>query len=373
MIHLLRCGIYGDIPEELPEGMSFHKVYEYAMEHDVANIAFYAVEKLEHKPETQLYDTWKLRRDLALVRDMNQEFARQELIQAFTDRGILWKELQGTVLKKLYPRPEYRTMSDLDFIVEQSRLEDCGEILESLGYRCQQQGDFEIDGVRKPDLFVEIHTDYFSKSSQYYGLMDLSFSANDSTGTEGLTELYLYNILHTAKHYFASGCGIRRVLDMYYLDVYYRDQIDRENVNRILEKAELCSFAKELSSLGRCWFGNETRDEAIAIMEQYILEAGLHGTRENFISSKLSRIQNGKDFSFGSKVKYLLSRLFPGDAVMLRNYPSLRKYRILYPFCWVHRIVCMLFGKNREASLRDLKLVLESDRDQRLISERKRK
>ena len=37
---------------------------------------------------------------------------------------------------------------------------------------------------------------------------------------EGLSAedaFYAYNILHIAKHYHYGGCGIRRVLDVYYL------------------------------------------------------------------------------------------------------------------------------------------------------------
>ena len=98
LIHLLRCGIHGDSPRELPEGLSFETLFRYAMEHDVASLAFCAVEKLRGKPERELYDKWKLRRDLALARDMNQEFARQEILDAFQEQGIPYKELQGTVL-----------------------------------------------------------------------------------------------------------------------------------------------------------------------------------------------------------------------------------------------------------------------------------
>ena len=194
LIYLLRCAIHGQSPEDIPEGLSFGKVYEYAMDHDVANLAFYAVEKLKHKPDKELYDLWKLRQDLALVRDMNQSFAREEIADALSQRNIPVKELQGTVLKKLYPSSEYRTMSDLDFIVEKSRLEECAAILKELGYRLKKQGDYEIDGVRKPDIFVEIHTDYFSGISDYARVMGTPFAVSDPTDAQQATELYLYNL-----------------------------------------------------------------------------------------------------------------------------------------------------------------------------------
>ncbi len=363
MIHLLRCGIYGDIPEELPEGMSFHKVYEYAMEHDVANIAFYAVEKLEHKPDPELYDTWKLRKDLALVRDMNQEFARQEIVAEFESQGVLYKELQGTVLKKLYPRTEFRTMSDLDFIVEKKYLAQCGMILEKLGYRCSTQGDFEIDGIRRPDICVELHTDYFSPFTVYHDVMREPFSDRELMEEEKNTELYLYNILHTAKHYFSCGCGIRRVLDMYYLDQCYGHKIDSYYVRQVLTEAGLIGFAEELSYLARSWFGKADRCEDFSAMEQSIMGAGLHGKREVYINRRIRRMNKDEPITFGAKVKYLFSRVFPGAKTMKIKYPILRRVWILYPFCWIHRIVRMILGKNRKASVLDLRLVLQAGKE----------
>ncbi len=367
LIHLLRCAIHGETPEELPAGLSFGKVYQCAMEHDVANLAFYAVERLQNKPDAELYVKWERRRDLALVRDMNQEFARHEIVAEFEPRGILYKELQGTVLKKLYPRTEYRTMSDLDFIVEEAKLEECAGILERLGYSCSWKGKYEVNGIRRPDILVELHADYFSKDSRYYGTMELAFNGASPTETECISELYLYSVLHAAKHYFAGGCGIRRVLDMYYLDVNYRDKIDREYVSAVLEKAGACQFEEEFLALAAAWFGAGNESVDLTTMEQYVLDAGLHGKRENYISSKLRRIQKGSEYSFGSKIRYLFTRLFPGDRTMLRHYPVLRKWPILYPFCWNHRIFRMLLGRNRKGSVSDLKLVLNIKGDSRAI------
>ena len=360
LIHLIRCGIHGDIPEELPAGMSFQKVYDYAMAHDVANLAFYGVEKLKRKPEQPLYDTWKYRRDLALARDMNQEFAGEEIVQAFRAQGILFKELQGTVLKKLYPRPEYRTMSDLDYIVEKSSLEKCGEILGQLGYDYKQLGDFEIDGTRRPDIFIEIHTDYFSEFSEYCGAMGDPFSGIESTESDGLTELYLYNVIHTAKHYYSGGCGIRRVLDMYYLDLWYGGKIDREYVDSVLQEQNLGAFSRKLSDLGRQWFGEPRQGHDDPSMVNYILDAGVHGKRKNYIANSMEHMQGSKGASFGIRIRYLFTRLFPDFRTMTVKFPILRECPVLYPFCWIYRILRMIFGRHRKESLRDLKLVLQT-------------
>ena len=268
------------------------------------------------------------------------------------------------MLKKLYPRTEYRTMSDLDFIVEKSRLQECGEILSSLGYCCKAQGDYEIDGVRSPRICVELHTGYFTTDIDFYDTMGQPFGA-DETEQDRLNELYLYNVLHVAKHYFAGGCGIRRVLDMYFIEHNYGERICREYVDTLLERAGMLSFAQELVLLAQEWFGNSTKAECAGNLERYILGAGLHGNRENFINSRMRKIRDNRKISVGTKLKYLVSRLFPGDRVMLKYYPVLKKWRLLYPYFWIHRITRMILGKNRSTSVLDLRLVLRADRDDR--------
>ncbi len=361
LIHLLYCAIHDTTPDEKPEQLSFDRIYGYAMEHDVANLAFYAVERLQNQPDRDLCAKWGRRRDLALMRDMHQEFARNEIVAEFRSRGIPYKELQGTVLKKLYPRTEYRTMSDLDFIVEKKHLTQCGKILEDLGYRCSKQDDFEIDGIRKPDICVELHTDYFSPYTVYYDIMREPVFDREISEEEKDTELYLYNILHIAKHYFSGGCGIRRILDMYYIDRCYRDKIDSDHVRRVLSEAGMLQFAQEIIDLAHSWFGEAGRDDKHSAMEQMIVDAGLHGKRENYISRRIRRKDKDASLSASAKAKYLRSRIFPGAKVMEIKYPVLKRIKILYPFCWGHRIIRMILGRNRQASLLDLRLVLRAE------------
>ena len=40
LIHLVRCAVHGEAPQELPEGFDFQRVYECGEYHHIANIAF---------------------------------------------------------------------------------------------------------------------------------------------------------------------------------------------------------------------------------------------------------------------------------------------------------------------------------------------
>ena len=111
LIHLIRCGICDEQPGELPESFRFEQVYECGNYHHVANIVFDSIEKLMHKPEESLYQKWQACRDKAIIRDINQSYAAEEIRNSFSNADIRWLELQGTKMKSLYPKPEWRTMS----------------------------------------------------------------------------------------------------------------------------------------------------------------------------------------------------------------------------------------------------------------------
>ena len=330
LIHLVKAAIHNLQPQELPENFDFERVYQFGRHHQVANIAFYSVEKLEKKPQGELYAKWEACRNQAMILDINQRFAAEEIRGALqkADVGIL--EVQGTKIKPLYPQPNYRTMSDIDFIVEPEKLEQAREALEQIGYRCEVMGSVEIDAFRAPNIHVELHTDYFPEDSEYAKVMEKPFA-----GGEDANSFYVYNMLHIAKHYFWKGCGIRRVLDAYYLNRAYGDSLNGKYVKKIFAAAELEDFVDQLLDLANNWFGQVEGTPARTDMAIYILNSGLHGTARNRVENRLKTLSVGGRFY---KLKYIWRRIRGDKEMMYMTYPILKRHKILYPFCWLHRV-----------------------------------
>ena len=57
LVHLLKCGLTDATPQPLPQGFSLERVFYFGKEHEVANIAYLAVEKLENVEE-KLLNKW---------------------------------------------------------------------------------------------------------------------------------------------------------------------------------------------------------------------------------------------------------------------------------------------------------------------------
>ena len=355
LIHLVRCAIHDLQPRELPDGLSFERVYEWGVNHHVANIALYSVEKLANKPEAQLYSKWQRCWDQAVVREINQSHAAQELREALREGGVRWVEVQGTKLKPLYPQPDFRTMSDLDFIIDPENVPKIKEILEALGYEWEDVYDAEVNAHRFPNINVEMHTEYFLEDCEYRQVMAYPFTSVDEQGQCEINAFYLYNILHIAKHYFYSGCGIRRVLDAYYLNEAYGHILDGAYIQEVLERAKAARFAAEFCSLANAWFGKEEQELPRSKMATYILNSGLHGSGFNEQKNRLEKtIDTTVPFA---KLKYLFGR-FVGNGEDLRTrYPVLERHKILYPFCWLRRVLCALKPGQFRRIKREVKVV----------------
>lgn len=355
LIHLIKCAIHNEQPLEIPDPLWFETVYRCGIYHQVANIAFYSVKKLRVKPEEELDRKWEACCSNAVVRDFNQTYARDEIVRAFDTADIRYLEVQGTKIKLLYPQPEYRTMSDIDFIIDPGNIPKAALVLQQLGYECKDAEGDELDAFRAPNINIEVHTAYFIPSSQYHAVMRPPFSSVEQTGSYDINEFYIYNMLHIAKHYYLSGCGIRRVLDAYFLNQNYGEILNRSYINSVLAAANVQDFVRELSVLADAWFGNESPHLQRSDMARAILNAGLHGNKFSASAVRLKSIQD--EGGIHSKLKFFLMRLF-GTESMYARYPFLKRWWILYPVCWLHRVICFIFSKKKRSILKEINMII---------------
>lgn len=353
-----QVAIHNEQPQELPETFNFERVYECGGYHHVANIAFYNVEKLAKQPEKSLYAKWEACRDQAVIRDINQSYAAEEIRNGLQIEGIRALEVQGTKIKPLYPQPEYRTMSDIDFIIDLDNLSKARAVLESLGYECKDSYGVEVDAFRPPNINIEMHTQYFPESVDYHSIMRPPFASVEETGEYDISEFYIYNMLHIAKHYFGGGCGIRRVLDVYYLNRNYGQTIDQKYVRSVLETAKVADLAAELAELANEWFGEGKQSTLRSDTASYIVGSGLHGTIPNALINHVKRTYNSN--TRFAKLKYFLRRIIGTKEILYLTYPILEQHKILYPFCWLHRAFRALHPKTLKRLRREVTTVMNT-------------
>lgn len=231
-------------------------------------------------------------------------------------------------------------------------------MLESLGYECKDNHGVEVDAFRPPNINIEMHTEFFPESVDYHSIMRPPFASVEETGEYDISEFYIYNMLHFAKHYLCGGCGIRRVLDVYYLNKNYGQKIDREYVGSVLETAKVADLAAELSAIAKGWFGEGKLDVLRSETENYIIGAGLHGTSLNALTNHVKRTYNSN--TRFAKLKYFLRRIIGTKEILYLTYPILEQYKLLYPFCWLHRAFRALHPKTLKRLRREVSTVMNT-------------
>ncbi len=358
LIHLAASAVNGTKPKELPDGITFQQIFSLGVPHEIVNLVFYAIEKLENKPEEPLYTKWRELRDHAIVKDINQAAMAEEYRNMFRKANIPFYELQGTRIKPLYPSSDMRTMSDLDFIIDRQNIFKANEIFKATGYETEIIMDNEIQFSLPPNIFVEVHT-YFSpdgdRSADY--LKELIISGDEKKFE---TAFYLFSVLHTAKHYFARGCGIRRILDIYLLNRKYPEMLKDKFVRKSLKKSGMLSFADNAAALAEYWFGDlNEENKTIRDMGISIKTSSLHGVFDSNadISIKLREKYGVK----GARLKYIIRRIFPAEILMVQMFPVLGKHRWLLPFLWVYRWIRAIFTK-ADTIFDSLKKVLKENK-----------
>ncbi len=348
LIHLIFCAIHNSQPSEIPDNILFDRVFEAGKAHEVANIAFISVEKLHRKPNDELYKKWKLQYAFSMQRNINQISARDSIVDALSKHGIRSIELQGTVVKQLYPYAFLRNMSDIDFVIDKCNLLKAEKIMQDLGYKTKIHGDYDISAYANPKIAVELHSDFFDPNTEFYGQMTnpfekaklsedcVSYTADDS-------DIFLYNILHCIKHFRGKGAGIRRMLDIYYLNSNILKNLDKESIFDFLKSANCKQDYDNLSAIADEWFGENGSKCNLDDIKKAIYISGTHGNIDALMLNQYNRSKNKKLF----KLKKFLILIFPPKENIYSAYSFCASHRLPVFLCWIYRWCCVLFIKSK--------------------------
>ena len=111
---------------------------------------------------------------------------------------------------------------------------------------------------------------------------------------------------------------------------------------------ETSSMCKDLVDLAQVLFGSSGQlTEKHRSMISYLVGCGTYGRLENMVDNEIKR---------RGRAGYLMSQLFPSRSVLCYSYPILSKAPILFPFCWVARLVTKPFTSREKTKLKLKKL-----------------
>lgn len=367
LIHLLKCGLNGEKPNEKPENISFEDIFSLAKKHSVANLAYYAIERLDEQPSPPLAGEWREVRDKAVVKGITQLYERDKVIAALTGAGINICPLKGCLLKEMYPQQDMRVMSDLDILMEHEKAGLVEQILKSMGYSKKLEYELGHDVYyKKPVMNIEMHhvlVDHEEVSPElleyYRNDWEKLIADKDNPHLYYMTwnDYYIYFIAHLSKHYCSGGTGIRSIMDIHIFLKNHGSELNQNYLKQELEKMKLWELKENCEKLAEVWFGDGEANEALYEMSEYIVQSGTYGTMHGDVAFF---VEKGVRESGESRALYVLKRLFPSRKQMQRKYRILKKYSFFLPFCWILRIIICIVNTGKRTRL---KIELETTRN----------
>ena len=340
LVYLCGCTVNGDMPDaERVAKMDLAALYQTAERHMLAAVAAHALESAGlHDPAFTQAKAMAIRKMVIVDNEMTKVLERLEAA------GIWYMPLKGAVLKDMYPAYGIRQMSDRDILIDAERATDVKEIMEKLGFSTERFGEHFHDCYMKlPVSNFEMHrrlsdakegkriSGYYAEKKNHL-LKDNENAFGRHFSSE---DFYLYMVVHEYKHYTNDGTGLRSLLDTY---IYLKNvELDYEYVVTEAEKLGIAEFEKANRELAIHLFKGEQLTESERKMLERFAISGTYVKTELYAENLLA-LKGRRD--------YFLSRLTLPYPVMQGTYPVLKRFPVLYPLCWAHRLVHALIYKN---------------------------
>lgn len=295
-----------------------------------------------------------------------------QLYKMFLKNNIKVLVIKGLILRNMYQNPDYRISGDEDILIPKKDFEKTDQILFQYGFIREKienpKEQHEISYYHRNNGFhLELHLTLFPVESGAYGKLNEDFDhIFEKSVTENIqgTEIYtldqtqhmLYLFCHGLKHFLHSGFGIRQLCDMVLFAETYGDFIQWDELIEILRKEHMYVFVMNLLDIGEKYLGFSWEkagllkpDDVVRDSEELLedlLMAGVYGkSNEERNHSANITLQAARS---DRKNKGLIQSLFPGYTYMCREYGYLKKYKVLLPFAWLHRIIkYMIKTKNK--------------------------
>lgn len=323
-IDLLASVLNGAHPPKLPDGFDWEYFCRYAQRNSVANILAYSMDEVNVKPSSIVYKVLENDRRYQIIKETSQIVDIEKVVERFEKSQIKNALLKGYFMKQLYPRSDFRTMSDIDMLAQKKNFKKIEKIFKELGFTKRDIiKSSEIHFV-KGLLYCEVHDDINEELSNYYdNVWDMvklrdGFSYSYQMKPE---DFYIYNVYHAAKHFSNGGIGIRMVMDVYVCLQAFKN-LDFEYIDAELKKAGIDEFENAFRAIALNWFSDDKTE--INSFGEFILYCSTFGAREIYFYQDNKRTEK----------YYWLKQVFVPYDRLKHRYSYLEKAPVLLPFSW---------------------------------------
>lgn len=371
LIELMRAALNGEQAAEIPEDVSWEKVYKLARFHKVESLSAYGLLGLQKLPSKELLQEWNQTKTNTLFRILHFDTEREQIFAEMEKKQIAYLPLKGILLSTYYPDLSMRTMADNDILYGFVEKAENGEYkiaggndkeqeenvkkAQALMVEIMSQRGFDVEGLvgnhdtfhKKPFYNFEMHRELVStvsKHKAYYknswakAVLDKpsSFAFHMKNEDE-----YIFMLVHMEKHFSYGGCGIRHLNDVYVFLRKKGELLEQKYLQQELKKLEMEEFERDVRTLSWAIYAeNRALTEKEQDMLNYLLGCGIYGRADVEVANKIASFKNEKEVSrILPRLRYIKSRIFVEEKMMEEYYPLFYKYVWLRPILPLYRVL----------------------------------
>ncbi|NBJ14706.1 MAG: nucleotidyltransferase family protein [Dehalobacter sp. 4CP] len=351
LLHLLRIFINGEIPDkELLASVDGVELYNQARLQGVSSFLFETVYqhndllKIDHSVLTH----WKEKTVVTAARQLMMLPTIGTIFNLFETNGITAISLKGLVFKEQYPRPELRSMNDLDVLINEKQMNQCIEAMTSLGYKPNELNyndpdHMHIDMIKAGTFAVELHrTLWHPKYMQKIDNSDWVDHIWKDKRLQTVAGFQFYclspedelinAVIHTARHLKHSNANLRLLSDFVLFFNSYRNQIDINYIEQTLESMAILNFYYYLMDTCRLYLGLHLPDnyQLNSTKNSVIIIQNIMNKEEMIISSDRDQEKkvNGYQYLL-QKIKLVISNSAIYNKLLKIVHPFRSKARFL--------------------------------------------
>lgn len=293
----------------------------------------------------------------ALCRYEQMKFVCSQICETFNEAKISYILLKGSVIRPYYKEPWMRTSCDIDILIREEQLNKAIDVLVQKGFVCGDKNYHDISLFSPSKIHLELHFNLLENMNNLDAVLKFAWDyavPTESSEFHFTQEFFVFHMFaHWSYHFLLGGCGIKALMDIWVMK--NEMAVDYSVAKKLLEKAGIYKFAKELSTLTDICFANTPKDEFSEILLSYILDGGAYGTADNRIVISKAK--------FGNTFSYVLKRFFLHYKSMKIIYPILSNLPFLLPVCWVVRFFEIVFSGKSKSVASEIKIANSMSED----------
>lgn len=333
---------------ELPKGFDLKGAAEYAEKSQIVNMLYYGAVNCGISQDSEEMQAMFLKVCSSIALNEQQFFEYNKITEAFNKNRIDYMPLKGILLKQIYPKPDMRSMSDIDILIKTEQYKKIKVMFSDMGYNEKKESNHELPW-QKNNIYVELHKRIISTyNKDFYqhfgdgwklGIADKEQPCRYEMRTE---DAFVYLFTHFAKHYRSGGIGIKHMTDLWvYLKAY--PSMDDSYIEDQLSSLKLLEFYKNVLKTLEAWFSGAEPTEITDFITDVIFNSNSYGNHEDHIAGLMIRSQKTTGHKTNTRAREIVKTLFLPYRYMREKYPVLNKAPILLPFMWMVRGATVIF------------------------------